>query len=327
MVNLTNGVVGTKGTAGAGFTADDLSKRAWQWLVSLHAGRHHGLIDGGILELRACHWGREHDLFRRRRLRHLPLGRSTRSRILPQFLHPHNHSLSTRAADVLEVPVTMVSTDGILEFAYADGVTQLVLPRVNMVRIDSTDNSNRLRNLMQPSSANDCKSRRPHNAVGVAGLVLSGVTQKVASRVATNDFQFASNGTLGTPDVSGTALSDIVTARFGGIAWDECDLRIPPPRCYIWPSAQRRRASSGDNVTKGQRALIGWTSALLLGSNLACALCRGLRSACADIYRGPVQITVQFTRRPKRGKPLRHDNQRTPSRRRSLRQRASDDPA
>lgn len=63
-----------------------------------------------------------------------------------------------------------------------------------------------------------------------------GVTQKVASRVATNDFQFASNGTLGTPDVSGTALSDIVTARFGGIAGTNATFGYLR-RAALWPRA------------------------------------------------------------------------------------------
>ena len=135
---------------------------------------------------------------------------------------PTTTASATRAADVLSVPVTMASPlTGFLEFAYADGVTSAsaAASQYGLV-LGSTDNSNRLI-LYNPSSANGQivqVAAATQSQIGVAGLVLSGVTQKVASRVATNDFQFASNGTLGTPDVSGTALSDIVTARFGGIA-------------------------------------------------------------------------------------------------------------
>jgi len=53
--------------------------------------------------------------------------------------------------------------------------------------------------------------------------------------------------------------------------------------------------ASGDNVTKGQRALIGWTTALLLGAAIWLALYAVAFAQRAPIaYRGPVQITVQF---------------------------------
>lgn len=49
-------------------------------------------------------------------------------------------------------------------------------------------------------------------------------------------------------------------------------------------------------MTKGQRALIGWTAALLLGAVIWAALYAVALAQRAPIaYRGPVQITVQFT--------------------------------
>ena len=48
-------------------------------------------------------------------------------------------------------------------------------------------------------------------------------------------------------------------------------------------------------MTKGRRALIGWTAALLLGCALWAALFTVALAQRAPIaYRGPVQITVQF---------------------------------
>ena len=49
-------------------------------------------------------------------------------------------------------------------------------------------------------------------------------------------------------------------------------------------------------MTRGQRALIGWTTALLLGCALWAALFTVALAQRAPVsYRGPVQITVQFT--------------------------------
>lgn len=49
-------------------------------------------------------------------------------------------------------------------------------------------------------------------------------------------------------------------------------------------------------MTKGQRALIGWSTALLLGAAIWLGLYAVAFAQRAPIaYRGPVQITVQFT--------------------------------
>lgn len=140
----------------------------------------------------------------------------------PSSYVPTVAASATRAADVLTVPVSVASPlTGFAEFAYANGVTSASAAASQYALVlGSSDNSNRLI-LYNPSSANGQivqVSAATQAQLGVAGLVLSGVTQKVASAVATNDFRFASNGTLATPDTSGTALSDIVTARFGSTA-------------------------------------------------------------------------------------------------------------
>jgi hypothetical protein len=48
-------------------------------------------------------------------------------------------------------------------------------------------------------------------------------------------------------------------------------------------------------VTKGQRALIGWTGALLLSLALWAVAFAAFAQLPPLAYRGPVQITVQFT--------------------------------
>ena len=49
-------------------------------------------------------------------------------------------------------------------------------------------------------------------------------------------------------------------------------------------------------MTKGQRALIGWSVALLMGCAIWAAVYSvALAQRAPQAYRGPVQITVQFT--------------------------------
>lgn len=135
----------------------------------------------------------------------------------PSSYIPTTTASATRAADVLTVPVTQASPlTGFVEYEFSGCSSNTTSANNYALLLGSVDASNRLiiynpgglsGQIVQVSSATQSQI----NAGSVFG---PGAVQKAASAVATNDFRFASNGTLGTADTSGTALSDIGTIRF-----------------------------------------------------------------------------------------------------------------
>jgi hypothetical protein len=134
---------------------------------------------------------------------------------------PTTTASATRAADVLTVPVTLTSPLTMYaEFEYSGADSsfgqanryafQAGLNNTNRAILYNAGTYGANRCIVQISAATQANP-----GVG-ASIIPVGSPQKVALAVATNDFRIVSNGTLGTPDTSGTALSDITIAKLGG---------------------------------------------------------------------------------------------------------------
>ena len=62
------------------------------------------------------------------------------------------------------------------------------------------------------------------------------------------------------------------------------------------PASPSEAAASGDYVTRGQRAVIGWSAAFALGCAIWAVIATlALAQMPPRAFRGPVRVTVQFT--------------------------------
>lgn len=158
----------------------------------------------------------------------------------PSSYIPTTTASATRAADTLSVPVTLASPLTMYaEFEYSGASSyfgqanryafQVGLNNTNRAILYNAGTNGANRCIVQIATATQANPN-----VG-ASIIPVGSPQKVALTVATNDFRIVSNGTLGTPDTSGTALSDITIAKFGGEPTSELFGYLR--RCALWPRA------------------------------------------------------------------------------------------
>ena len=137
----------------------------------------------------------------------------------PSSYIPTTTASATRAADFLTVPVTQASPlAAFAEFEYATGNSSDALNSRYALQLGTSSANRAIFYNLGDNGANgmlvQVSDEEQAGPTVASSSIASGVVQKVAGSVDTNNFRYAANGVSGTPDVSGTGLSDVTAIKF-----------------------------------------------------------------------------------------------------------------